>query len=107
MGTQVWVVAEALGVSREAEALAQEALAQGYTEAEALEATEVWVLENGGAELLEKATEGAARCISHWEAEAEAEFVAEAEARRDRLAQGCYTEADLLGARDWAEAEEE
>ena len=103
----VWAVAEALGVAREAEAL----VAEWYEEygEEAMGMLEAWVLEHGGAELLERATAGAEVCVAHWAGLAEAgdeegtELVGDARARVARLADGTATSVDILGALDWLE----
>ena len=96
----VWALAEAMGLGREAEALASEYYEE-YGE-EAMGMLAEWLAEHGGTELLAEAEVGAEVCVAHWEAEEDAEMVAEAEARRDRLARGEATTPDILGARDWA-----
>lgn len=96
----IWALADVLGLAREAEALLADILEE-RSEEEALAYVADWLAENGGAEVLERAEQGAQICREHWEAEADEELLADAEARLARVRNGQYTEPDIRGALDW------
>ena len=52
-------------------------------------------------EVLDRALEGARICEAHWQAEGDAELLADAQARTQRILAGTACEEDILGALDW------